>query len=349
MKKLALLLLTTLINVSSFTITVHAEENEEEQDKSRDEENRHEITDWLSLAAEIKLEQKHESQVAFNDTKSTVNESTNSIELDFFLEASDTLKGELALEIDDEKKRFKIDEAIALFELGKTEIELGKTTLPFGEYSTNFINDSSTIFAETKAKGLIVRHTPFDELEFSLFAHKGDVKSINTNSNSLDWGIATEFSPNNSWKFGIAYISDLADAEDLEFEDNQYEKRVAGIAANGLYELGDYEITVEYISALDSFSEFDFDRNKPSAWNIELSHSVSEKTEWALRYSGSKELEDEPRRQYGISGKWHINKNMTWGLEYLKSDYKNDFAEDSQERPLSKSKGFATELNILFK
>lgn len=53
--------------------------------------------------------------------------------------------------------------------------------------------------------------------------------------------------------------------------------------------------------------------------------------EWALRYAGSKELEDEPRKQIGVAGTWHINKKVSLTMEYLHSKYKAGFAEDDQE------------------
>ena len=348
MKNQNLFVLIILFTTLSSHINVHAKEVTVDLDEISEEENRYEITDWLSLEATIELEQNREYQCSSNTAETKLDEFSKSFDVEFFIQASNMLKGGLTLEYDDENGGFLIDEAVAIIELDTTEITVGKTMLPFGNYSSNFISDSPVSFADTKGKGLIISHQFKENVELSIFGYKGDTSKANSASNSIDWGVTTEYSPNESWKIGAAYISDLADAEDIEFEENLYENRVAGISAYSHYDFNDFTFSTEFTSSLNSFQEFDEDRNRPKAWNIELAHKISERMEWALRYSGSKELEDKPFKQYGISGTWHINKKLSLSLEYLESDFNEGLAEGFQERSLLKSKTIAAQLGLSF-
>ena len=330
----------------SFLTLQAAEETPNHNDVS-DKEHRHRITNWLSLAATIEFEQGQERQVASDDTKTKSDEFSKSFDLEFFLELSENLKSDIALEYDDENGGFLVDEANVIFDLDVTKIEIGKTTLPFGKYSTNFINDSPIKFAEIKAKSVIISYKAKNNIDLSLFTYRGHAKSSNTNR--IKWGSTTEFSPSESWKFGVGYLSDLADSEDIDLGANiSNENRVAGISAYSLYKFSNFNLSTEFTSALDGFQEFEEDRNKPLAWNLEFAHKLSNKFDWALRFAGSRELKDEPYRQYGISGSWQINKKMTLSLEYLENDFINGLAENIQERPLKKSKGIAAQLSISF-
>ena len=338
-----------IISMSCSFITLHAEEESSNQDDDSDEEHRYEITNWLFLAATVEFEQVQERQTASDRTKTKSDEFSKSLDVEFLFEVSDNLKSEVALEYDDENGGFLIDEAIIILEQDETEIEIGKTTMPFGEYSSNFINDSPISFAEIKSKGVIIAHQLKDDIELSFFAHKGDSKESHTKHSSIKWGVTTGLSTSESLKFGVGYTSDLTDSEGIELDaDNSYEKRVDGISAYSVYKFSDFELSTEFTTALDHFQELEEDRNRPLAWNFEFGHKLTNEFDWALRFAGSRELEDEPYRQYGISGSWQINKKMTLSLEYLENEFINGLAENIQERPLKKSKGIATQLSISF-
>ena len=335
-----------IISMSCSLITLHAEEESSNQD---DEEHGYEITNWLFLAATVEFEQGQERQTASDRTKTKNNEFSKSLDVELLFKASVNLRSEIALEFDDENGHFLIDEAIVILELDKTEIELGKTTLPFGEYSSKFINDSPINFAERKTKGVIITHDLKDDTELSFFAYKNDTTKFHTSHNAITWGLTSSFTPSESLNFGIGYTSDLNDSEGIEVDaDNNTEKRVDGISAFSLHKFSDFEFSTELTSALDDFQELEKDRNRPIAWNLELAHKLSNNFDWALRFAGSRELKDEPFRQYGISGSWQINKKMTLSLEYLENNFINDLAENIQERPLKKSKEIAAQLSISF-
>lgn len=143
MKKLPSLLIIEIISLLCFSLSLNAEEEPLRQYTTRDEKReaaqRYEITDWLSLSAVAEIEQGRERQVLAGGKRTKIDEFSKSLDVEIFLGASDALKGEVVLEYDDEKRGVQVDEAVAIIELGKTEVELGKTYLPFGEYFSHFV------------------------------------------------------------------------------------------------------------------------------------------------------------------------------------------------------------------
>lgn len=316
------------------------------RDDVREKAQRRELTDWLSLQAIAEIEFGQEQQIPYRGKRIKIDELSSTLDLELEFELSEKVGIEVVFEAEDVKSDIDIDETIIKIELEDTEIEFGKMNVPFGKFSSHFISDSVTNFAETKAKSLVLNYQLHDALDLSLFTYKGDVKKVG--GSSIDWGIASEYSLNDSLKFGVGYISDLADAQEIELEDNNYEKRVSGLNSFVQYEVGKFLLNAEYIAALNDFQEFEDDRNRQKAWNIELIHFPTEHTEWALRYAGSEELENQPKSQYGISGTWHLNEKVSLTLEYLRNKYQKGLAEDDEERYLKKSNGLLGRLAIAF-
>lgn len=83
-------------------------------------------------------------------------------------------------------------------------------------------------FAETRGKGIVISHTPKADLDVSLFAYKGEAKNASPGGHSIDWGMATEIAPLESLKLGAAYISDLADAQQIAITGNDPSVRRVG-------------------------------------------------------------------------------------------------------------------------
>lgn len=215
-------------------------------------------------------------------------------------------------------------------ELEEAEIEFGKGALPFGEYHSRFITGSPVDFSEINAKNLTISRSLLDEIDLSLFLYNGKAKKAGADSRSVEWGISTEIKPSEQWTVGFGYVSDLADADEIPLEDtgDRYEQRVSGLAIHSRLEAGKFGFTTEYIAAIEAFKEFDTDRNKPRVWNFELTHYlIPNKLEWTVRFAGGNELEDEPHRQTGVAGTWHIVKHIDVTLEYLQNDYKIGLAQ----------------------
>jgi len=161
-------------------------------------------------------------------------------------------------------------------------------------------------------------------------------------------GITAEIKANEFLNVGLSYISDLADTNSLDFDNNKYSKGIDGLGVNASVKHNKLKLSAEAISALGNFKELDNDRNKPQAWNLELNYAPSKIMDWTVRYAGSKEIEDEPYKQLGISATWHTNKNIHFTVEYLRNNYKRGLVTDEQDNLLDKSKLIAGRMSILF-
>jgi hypothetical protein len=73
----------------------------------------------------------------------------------------------------------------------------------------------------------------------------------------------------------------------------------------------EFEATLEGLAATGSFRELDNDRNRPRAWNAELVYVGYASFDLALRFEGSRELEDEPRVQFGAAATWRMGRRRT--------------------------------------
>lgn len=62
---------------------------------------------------------------------------------------------------------------------------------------------------------------------------------------------------------------------------------------------------------------------------------------------GSRELEDEPERQYGISSSWLFGKYVHLSVDYLHGEYKRGFAEDD-ENELESRQSAAVQMSVEF-
>ena len=86
-------------------------------------------------------------------------------------------------------------------------------------------------------------------------------------------------------------------------------------------------MTLEALAATGSFEELGSDRNKPWAWNAELVHAVpGSNFEIAFRIEGSRELEDEPKYQFGPAITWRTGKYASLTLEYLHGEFEGELA-----------------------
>jgi hypothetical protein len=213
-------------------------------------------------------------------------------------------KAELILEYDTDDDKVKTDEAVLALETGPWELALGKQYLPFGVYISNFVSGSLVEFGETQvSEAAVLAYGPSDDFDLSLFTYRGRARSADNNAGRWDWGLATEFWFNQAWSVGLSYESDLADADSrpLEDEDDRYDRRVAGVSGYILWAGERVQVTLEGLAATGSFRELDNDRNRPRAWNAELVYVGYASFDLALRFEGSRELEDEPQVQFGAA------------------------------------------------
>ena len=109
-----------------------------------------------------------------------------------------------------------------------------------------------------------------------------------------------------------------------------------------------FEVSAEFLGALDSFKELDPDRDRPRAWNLELAYFPVHTIEASLRFEGSSELKGAPRRQIGLALAWRVTRNASLTVEYLRGWFKRGFAHDSSDRDVDRIDTIGTQFSMAF-
>lgn len=356
--KLRYLCIIFFVHLMFVHISLHAAVNKSEHIYRSPEERREaglksEITDWLTFSGLLEVERVRESQVYVDNLPDLdINDDTEALQLGFEAEFTENIKAELVYELEKDeqnKTHSLIEEAILIIEVDAVELEIGRQTVPFGEYYSHFISDPLLAFGEKLDDSIIITFEASDNIDLALFVSEG--RAAEAGENSRDWGANVELrNVDESIKVSIAYLSDLADTDELLLQDfvNAYQKRVAAWNINALFGFQSYEITAEFVAALDSFAELDAEISRPVAFNVELAYFPSTDIRFALRAENSKELEDAAAEQYGISSTFVFARSMTLSIEYLTGRYKHDFVFDDNDLPFDKIETFALQLGFAF-
>jgi len=152
------------------------------------------------------------------------------------------------------------------------------------------------------------------ELEIAIFGFDSQFQTETGSASDWDWGAQLEYTnESESIVIGASYLSDLAEAEEqlLELDEGRYENRVDALSAYALFGFESFEVTLEWLTALDNFSDLDPEFDKPSAWNFETAWFLEDRWQFALRYEQSDELEEEPEIQYGAGITWRPSTLLT--------------------------------------
>jgi len=318
-------------------------------EERRDAGQKHEITEWLQISPLIELEYSSQTFKPFELSDSTLTENSKTLQLEIEIMPTDWLTSEIVYEYDDQLDEFILDEAVAELEANDFKLELGKIYLPFGEYYSRFVTGPMLEFGETRGRGMVLAYEPDDSLEISVFIFKSKIENNIVNDDKLDWGFALNISPVESVSTGFSYLSDLSESDEKLLEDGiVYQQRVDAISAYANIEFDNFETSMEWLQALDSFSELDTDTNKPKAWNLEIAFSLHDDFQLTLRVEGSKELEDAPELQTGLAANLHATKNITATIEFLRGRFKRGLAEDINGNELDTQNQLAAQLGISF-
>jgi len=323
------------------------------REEQRDAGLKRQITPWLNLSGLV------EGEVLYEDFDTKEGKADDSgrddsagLQLGFIVSPLKYVSAETILEYDTDKDKVEADEALVSFEKDPWELSLGKQYTPLGVYFSNFASGPLLEFGETQAKEVAtLAYGPSDELDISLTAYRGRARKQGKNSGEWNWALATEFWLNDDWSFGLSYQSDLADSDNRLLKDNndRYRNRVAGISGFILWAGDTVEVMLETLAAIGSFEELEPDRNKPWAWNAELVHFFSGSNfEIAFRIEGSRELEDEPRYQFGSAISWRTGKYASITMEYLRGEFRDELATTDNDDPYDHVDRVGAILSIAF-
>ncbi len=310
-----------------------------------------ELTPWLRASGLAELEwvrdrvtvEKKDNNIRDTDRSAT-------LQLGLVASASEKLQSELVVEYDTDVDELEIDEFTGTLELEPWELSIGRQYLPFGEYFSRFVSGPLLEFGEIRDTAATLAYGFDDRLDLSLSVYRGIAKKLDSGSRGTDWTLALETWAREDLALGLSYQSNLADADSrpLADYDNRFARRVPGLSGYVLYVGDRFEATVEALGAARSFAELESDRNRPTAWNLELALFLHPRFDLAFRVEGSRELEDEPRLQWGAAVTVLLHRSTTITLEILHARFRDDLAADDDDNAFEHRNRIGAQLSIGF-
>ncbi len=302
------------------------------------------------------------------------------LELDVDISVAPWLKAQGVLLYEDptfEDSESSLDVDMATITLGNNGempwgLTLGKMYLPFGSLNTHFPDDPfidvplSLIMGEINEKAVLVSYDR-DGLSLSAYVFNGDVDERGDNNHISDYGFDFHFErgldfanmrfykrgskyehehdPKTCVNFlvGSSFISDLADSDGLsDAVGGEIEDEIPGWDIYGHIHYRSLFLSVEYMSALDSFSRYEIPDGdsgaSPSVWNIEFGFNYEwwKPLEVAFKLAGSSEAAalGYPETRYGINFNQELYEGITLSLGYLYDDYEDDDIDGRNHRNL---------------
>ena len=320
------------------------------REEKREAGVKHEITPWLILSslAEIEGEWKR-FDLENADENDILRSNSGTLQLGFDVLPFEWAQVEMLTEYDTDTDEWILDEATLALEKDAFELVVGLQALDFGVYYSHFATGPILEFGETIDYGVTVAYNHEDVFDITASLYRGDARHVNS-KDSIDWMVAIETWPVDYFSFGFSVISDLADSDErfLEDEGNRYERKVPALSGYLLWVAEHYEISLEALGALRSFSELESDRDQPVAWNLEFVHFLSPKIDWSVRVEGSYEVEDEPEYQFGLALNIRLHENVVLTTEALYGLYRDDLATDPDDRPYDSVMTLGGLLSIAF-
>lgn len=309
------------------------------------------ITSWLTASGLAEAEGLAEGyEVRRSDKTDHERETSATVQLGLTATPLEFAKGDVLWEYDTDRDKIVTDEAILSTEQWDLELELGRQYTPLGVYISHFPSGPILEVGETSSTGAALSYDPNDSLEIKAMVYRGRAREAGEDSSRMDWSAGVETWFGESWSFGLSYQSDLADSDDkiLEDEGNRFERKVPAASGYAVWTTRQFDLSVEALGATRSFRKLDGDRNRPWAWNIEFSHFTHRHFDWALRWEGSRELEDEPAHQVGIALSFRTGPRASLSLEYLHGWFKDEFATNDDDESYDRVNRVGAQLSVAF-
>lgn len=325
------------------------------------------INDFVSLSGSIEGDYKLGKDKIGDSSSEFV---LDTVELIMDIKVVDWATGKIVIDYDgDEDEDFYLDEANIT--LGKTEkypffLTAGKIYAPFGDFSTNMIQDPLTqTLGEINPKGVILGYEG-NGLSATVFSYNGMNENEDTTDSDNDtingFGASLAYSyeeEDKGFNAGIAWVNNIADSSTITdyIEDTaglgSISDQVGGITLNigGKYQA--FSAIAEYTAALDSFTAaelaFDGKGAEPKALNTELAYTTSianKETVFAIGYQKSWEAYalDLPESRYITTAAMKVFDGTTVMLEY----YIDEFYDEDPDATKDSGYGFTTRLKYEF-
>lgn len=325
------------------------------------------INEFVSLSGSIEGDFKTGEDFTGNHSSEFV---LDTVELIMEARMTDWATGKIVIDYDgtSDSEDLFLDEAHIT--LGKTEtfpffLTGGKIYAPFGDFSTNMIQDPLTqALGEINPKGIIAGYEKngviANVLTYNGMREGGDpAEEENDSINGFGASLAYSYEQDEcGFNAGIGWVSNLADAGTIT--DYLEEKGIFAVAdqAPGLsLNLGArynaFALLTEYVTALDHFTldelTYGVSEAEPSAWNSELAYTATimgKETVFAVGYQKSWEASalELPEHRYLVAASIGLFEGTTLAFEYY---YDKDYSI-SDGGTDNNGNGFTTRLGYEF-
>jgi len=301
------------------------------------------INEFVSLSGSIEGDYKLGKDFSGTHSSEFV---LDTVELIMDIKVTEWATGKIVVDYNgDDEDRLYIDEAHIT--LGKTEtfpffLTGGKIYAPFGDFSTNMIQDPLPLtVGEIIEKGAIAgfEHNGFTG---TVFAYNGidendptDPDPKNDTINGFGASLAYSYErEDTALKAGISWVNNIASSGGISDVlptaangETMLAENVSGLSLNLGGKYGPFSLITEYTTALDSFTPAELpygatDGAEPGAWNSELAYTTSllnKETVLAIGYQKSWEAValELPEQRYITSAAMNIFTGTTVTLEYF--------------------------------
>ena len=325
------------------------------------------INEFVSLSGSIEGDFKTGEDFTGNHSSEFV---LDTVELIMEARMTDWATGKIVIDYDgtSDSEDLFLDEAHIT--LGKTEtfpffLTGGKIYAPFGDFSTNMIQDPLTqALGEINPKGIIAGYEKngviANAFTYNGMREGGDpAEEENDSINGFGASFAYSYEQDEcGFNAGIGWVSNLADAGTIT--DYLEEKGIFAVAdqAPGLsLNLGArynaFALLTEYVTALDHFTldelPYGVSEAEPSAWNSELAYTATimdKETVFAVGYQKSWEASalELPEHRYLVAASIGLFEGTTLAFEYY---YDKDYSI-SDGGTDNNGNGFTTRLGYEF-
>jgi len=232
----------------------------------------------------------------------------------------------------------EVDEAtIAVLDLWATPlyVEVGLKVIPFGVFNSSLISDPlAKELAETKEYTVQAGYAA-ELFSLGLGAYNGALDEADADNKPDNFFATVDFQVYNGILAGISWTSDMGEGGLEEFfttlPDTTPYKNVAGLDLNLSADLNLFQFDLEYVTALSEWENVTPGALplKPSSWNAEVACSLGDNYSMAVRYEGCADFPDQPENRYGIAGAYQLREYLSFGLEYVRSDFEVTDAQNT--------------------
>ncbi|MGE4519796.1 MAG: LbtU family siderophore porin [Desulfobacteraceae bacterium] len=284
----------------------------------------------VKVSGVIEFEAGYEKQ-----DNTTTDFSTATVDLGVEAKINDYITGSFVFTYNDEDGDVELDEAViwVASEGNPFYAGLGHFVVPFGVYNTRFISDPMTLDIGETTQNTVMAGFANDIIDINAAFFNGEVNETGKDDDNISkYVVSAAFkipsAKNFSASFGGSLISDITESDVLEeLAGDEVDDFTIGYSVFFTASvLEKVFFDAEYVAAADDIA-IGGDKKEPNALNLELGLAVTENIEAALRYESADDYEIETR--YGIAASWGVLDNTSLSFEYLRSEFEDKNADDS--------------------